>query len=204
MQLTVNAGRPASSRKTSRLHALTVRRVSCTDVHSPLVHTLTPLFWAKIIQQHWWWRITGENIGDATMQLSFSLRSHSGVRIVDPAQAVRESDVDLAIDVLPGVADVDRVSLVGVELQENVSRFLFGRQMPQFVWRRARPHVQQIALTWFLYRQSRVKGCWASPQKKVQMWPFNISKHLGRCVLFRSSCKLAPWAELCQNLTKLK
>jgi len=67
------------------------------------------------------------------MQLSFSLRSHSGVRIVDPAQAVRESDVDLAIDMLPGVADVDRVSLVGVELQENVSRFLFGRQMPQFV-----------------------------------------------------------------------
>jgi len=24
------------------------------------------------------------------------------------------------------------------------------------------------------------------------MEPFNISKHLGRCVLFRASCKLAP------------
>ena len=30
-----------------------------------------------------------------------------------------------------------------------------------------------------------------TPQK-IQMGPFNISKHLGRCVLFRSNCKLAP------------
>jgi len=30
--------------------------------------------------------------------------------------------------------------------------------------------------------QSRVKGCWAPPEK-IQMGPFNISKHLGRCVL---------------------
>ena len=32
---------------------------------------------------------------------------------------------------------------------------------------------------------------------------FNISKHLGRCVLFRASCELAPWVDLFQNLTKL-
>jgi len=30
------------------------------------------------------------------------------------------------------------------------------------------------------------------PQKKSRWGP--ISKHLGRCVLFRASCKLAPWA----------
>ena len=38
--------------------------------------------------------------------------------------------------------------------------------------------------------QSRVKGCWG-PQK-IQMGSFNISKHFGRQVLFRASCKLAP------------
>jgi len=31
------------------------------------------------------------------------------------------------------------------------------------------------------------------PPKKIQMGPFNISKHLGSCALFRTSCKLAPW-----------
>ena len=41
------------------------------------------------------------------------------------------------------------------------------------------------------------------PPKKIQMGPFNISKHLGRCVLFGTSCKLAPSAALFQNLTKL-
>jgi len=30
------------------------------------------------------------------------------------------------------------------------------------------------------------------PPKKIQMGPFNISKHLGSCVLFRASCKLPP------------
>jgi len=50
--------------------------------------------------------------------------------------------------------------------------------------------------------QSRVKGCW-TPPKKIQMGAFDISKHLGRCVLFQSSCKFAPGAELFQNLTKL-
>ena len=39
--------------------------------------------------------------------------------------------------------------------------------------------------------QSRVKGCWGHP-KKIQIGSFNITKHLGRCVLFRASCKLAP------------
>ena len=49
--------------------------------------------------------------------------------------------------------------------------------------------------------QSHVKGCW--PPRTILMGTFNISKHLGRCVLFRSSCILAPLAELLQNLTKL-
>ena len=40
------------------------------------------------------------------------------------------------------------------------------------------------------------------PPKKIQMGPY--SKHVGRCVLFRASCKLAPWAAPFQNLTKLK
>jgi len=41
------------------------------------------------------------------------------------------------------------------------------------------------------------------PPKKIQRGPFNISKRLGSCVLFRASYKLAPWAALFQNLTKL-
>jgi len=40
------------------------------------------------------------------------------------------------------------------------------------------------------------------PPKKIQM-PFNISKHLGSYMLIRASCKLAPWAALFQNLSKL-
>jgi len=32
------------------------------------------------------------------------------------------------------------------------------------------------------------------PPKRIQMGPFNISKHLGSCVFFRASYKLAPWA----------
>jgi len=39
--------------------------------------------------------------------------------------------------------------------------------------------------------------------KKLQMGPFNISKHLDRCVLFRAISELVPWAELFQNLTKI-
>jgi len=34
--------------------------------------------------------------------------------------------------------------------------------------------------------QSRVKGC-CLPTNKIQMGPFNISKHLGRWVFFRAS-----------------
>ena len=41
------------------------------------------------------------------------------------------------------------------------------------------------------------------PPQKIQIGSFDISKHLGRGVLFRASCKLAPLAALCQNLTKL-
>jgi len=51
--------------------------------------------------------------------------------------------------------------------------------------------------------QSRAVWRAVGPTKKIQMGPFNISKHLDRCVLFRASCKLAPWAALFQNLTKL-
>jgi len=65
--------------------------------------------------------------------------------------------------------------------------------------------VQCVTVMYINYhrsKQSRVKGCWAPP-KKIQRGPFNISKRLGSCVLFRASYKLAPWAALFQNLTKL-
>ena len=43
----------------------------------------------------------------------------------------------------------------------------------------------------FFSSQCRVKAVGGSP-KKLQIPPFDISKHLGSCLLFRASCKFVP------------
>ena len=73
----------------------------------------------------------------------------------------------------------------------SAKRFQLGQVCIEFI--------EKIATnlgSWYYARKwtsaVRVKGCWV-PHQKIQMGPFNLgSKHLGRCVLFRASCKLAP------------
>ena len=191
MQLTVNAGRPASSRKTSRLHALTVRRVSCTDVHSPLVHTLTPLFWAKIIQQQlvmenyrwkYWWR-------NHAIVFFFKKPLRGKDRRPCPSSArvwCRSGDRHAAGRCRCWSSELGR------RRTARKRKSIFVRATNAAVRVKACEASCSADCINLVPVQGRAvwKAVGPPPPKKVQMWPFNISKDLGRCVLFRSSCKL--------------
>jgi len=67
------------------------------------------------------------------------------------------------------------------------------------------PHVRTWDLSEANILFAIVRAMWKTfgPLQKNPDGPFNISKHLDSCVLFRANRKLAPWAAVFQNLTKL-